>query len=85
MKDLNLLVWLTQLGFSVVFPLAGFIMVAVWLHQQFGVGTWVIWVGIVLGFYCAIQGFRSSLKMMEAFAKDKKEKGPPPVAFNDHE
>lgn len=85
MKDLNLLVWLTQLGLSVISPLAGFILLALWLHQQFGFGTWVIWVGIGLGFYCAIQGFRSSLKLMENFAKEKKEKGPPPVAFNDHD
>ena len=28
MKDLSLLVWLTQLGFSVAFPLAGFILLA---------------------------------------------------------
>ena len=26
MQDLNLLVWLTQLGLSVAFPLAGFVL-----------------------------------------------------------
>ena len=43
MKDLSLLIWLTQLGFSVAFPLAGFILLGVWLHDRFGWGQWVIW------------------------------------------
>ena len=30
MKDLPLLVWLTQLGLSVAAPLAGFVLLAVW-------------------------------------------------------
>lgn len=77
MKDLNLLVWLTQLGFSVVFPLAGFILLALWLRDQWGWGGWVLWVGIALGFYSAVQGLRSSLKLMAAFTKDKKDKQPP--------
>lgn len=85
MKDLNLLVWLTQLGFSVVFPMAGFLLLALWLRDQWGWGGWVVWAGIVLGLYSAIQGLRSSLKTMAAFASDKKEKEPPPVSFNDHD
>ena len=32
MKDLNLIVWLTQLGMSVAVPLAGFVLLAVWLR-----------------------------------------------------
>lgn len=84
MKDLSLLVWLSQLGISVAAPLAGFILLAVWLQKQFSWGDWVIWVGLVLGLICAVQGFRSSVKAMEYLAKDKK-KDPPPVSFNDHD
>ena len=36
MKDLNLLVFLTQLGFTVAFPLAGFVLLAIWLRDRFG-------------------------------------------------
>ena len=83
MKDLNLLIWLTQLGLSVAFPLAGFILLAIWLHDSLGWGNWVIWVGVALGFCCAVTGFRDSLKVMERMSQDKK-KEDPPVSFNDH-
>lgn len=85
MKDLSLLVWLTQLGFSVAFPLAGFVLLGVWLHDRFGWGQWVIWVGIIVGLICAIDGFRTSLKTLERLTRGKKDKTPPPVSFNDHD
>lgn len=85
MKVLNLLVWLTQLGLSVAFPLAGFLMLAVWLHRQFDWGVWVIWVGLVLGILCAIDGLRTSLKAMERLGSKVKDDKPPLVSFNDHE
>lgn len=85
MKDLNLLVWLTQLGLSVAFPLAGFVLLAVWLHKQFGWGIWVIWVGLALGILCAIDGLRTSLKAMEQLSSKVKDDSPPPVSFNDHD
>ena len=34
MKDVNLLVWLTQLGLSVAIPLAVFLGGALWLHNS---------------------------------------------------
>ena len=85
MKDMTLLTWLTQLGLSVALPPVVFILLAVWLRNSYGWGQWVIWVGIVLGFYSAVQGFRSSLKAMSRLSKSKQEKEPPPVGFNDHE
>lgn len=85
MKNLNMLVWLTQLGLSVAGPLAGFILLAVWLRQQFDLGIWVLIVGIVLGISGAVDGFRVSMKAMEQMSKDKPgENDPPPVSFNDH-
>ncbi len=84
MKDLTLLVWLTQLGLSTALPLAGFILLALWLQNRFGWGNWVLWVGIALGVICAIDGFRTSLKAMERIDRSKKDP-PPPVSFNDHD
>jgi len=85
MKELSLLVWLTQLGLSVAFPLAGFVLLAVWLRSSFGWGAWVIWAGLILGLGGAVKGFRHSLKAMELLSRDKKKKkDPPPVAFNEH-
>ena len=83
MKDLRLLAWLTQLGLSVVAPLVGFPLLALFLRDEFGWGDWVIWVAIGLGIISAIEGFRSSLRAMKQMSKPKKET--PPPSFNDHE
>jgi hypothetical protein len=83
MKDLNLLVWLTQLGMSVAVPLGGLIFLAVWLHNRFGWGTWVIWVGTILGLILALDGLRVSLKALSRLSR-KPRKEPPAVSFNEH-
>lgn len=85
MKDLTLLVWLTQLGLSTALPLGGFILLALWLKSSFGWGDWVLWTGIILGITTAVDGFRNSLKAMERLSKRKREDAPPPVSFNDHD
>ena len=83
MKHLSLFVWLTQLGLSVAMPPVVSIWLAVWLHNSKGWGSWVIWVGIVLGLISAIQGLRSSLKILERMGKGKEESEPPAVSFNE--
>lgn len=65
MKELNMLVWLTQLGLSVAIPLAGFTGLGIWLRDRFALGSWVVVLGLVIGFICAVDGFRSSLRIME--------------------
>lgn len=83
MKDLQLLTWLTQLGLSTAVPLAGFVLLGVWLHNRFGLGNWVLFVGIGLGLLFAIDGFVRSLKHLSELGKDKKKK--PPVSFGEHD
>ena len=83
MKDINLLIWLTQLGLSVAVPPAAFILLAVWLQNRWNWGSWVIWVAVVLGLYCAVTGLVSTLKALSRMTdKDKKSNS---VSFNDHE
>lgn len=84
MKDLSLLVWLSQLGLSVAIPPAVFILLAVWLQNRFALGQWVIWVGIILGLYCAISGLVSSLRALSHMSRDKKQDAPT-VSFNEHD
>ena len=84
MKNLNLLVWFTQLGLSVALPPVFFIFLALWLRDSCNWGGWVLWVGVVLGVICAIDGLRTSLKAMERMSGNKKE-DTPPVSFNEHE
>ena len=49
MKYLSLLVWVTQFGFSVLFPVCFFLMIAFWLQQKFALGIWIVAVLGVLG------------------------------------
>lgn len=83
MKELALIVWLTQTGLSVVIPPVGYVLLAVWLRDTFGWGVWVIWVGVILGVVGAVNGLRDSLHALERLSgKDKKDS---PVSFNDHD
>lgn len=85
MKDLTLITFLTQLGLSVALPLAGFVLLAVWLRNTLNWGQWIIFVGIGLGLICAVDGLRITLKAMDRIGNKKKDDAPPPVGFNDHE
>ena len=89
MKDLydaaRHLVWLTQFGLSVVLPPVLFLLGAVWLRKQFGLGGWVILVGFALGMVAAIGSLRSSLKTIERQGRaPKKKQEPTPISFNQH-
>lgn len=86
MKNSHLLIWLTQLGLSTAAPLAGFVLLAVWLKNRFGLGSWVLFVGIGLGIFQAIAGLRDSLRALEKLSgKEQQEQKEPPLSFNDHE
>ena len=78
MKELSMLLWLTQLGASIAFPLGGFVWLAVWLRDKYELGVWVIIAGAVLGVAGAVDGLRYSLKAMELMSRDKKENKKPP-------
>lgn len=83
MKNISLLTWITQLGLSVALPPIGFILLCAWLRSSMGWGVWVVWLGVILGIYCAIQGLVASLRGLERLSKqnDPKHK---PVSYNDH-
>ena len=84
MKQWGLLVWIPQFGISVVFPLIGFIMLAVWLHDRHGWGGWVIAAGIICGIITAAIGFRDTARAMMQLSGTKEEHRDPGVSFNDH-
>lgn len=84
MKDMKLLIWMTQLGLSVAVPPAVLILLAVWLRNRFDWGVWVVIIGVILGLVLAAEGLYSSLKTMKRMAKKDKEETPP-VSFNEHE
>ncbi len=69
MSDWSMLIWLTQLGLSVVLPLAGMTGLAIWLCGKYQLGRWVVLIGILLGFVLAVSGFKNTLKQMEYMEK----------------
>ena len=83
MKNVSMLLWVTQLGLSVVVSPVALILLAVWLRDSQGWGSWVIWVAVAIGLYCAIVGLFSSLKQMQQQA-DREDREEKPVSFNEH-
>lgn len=82
MKNLSLLVWLTQLALSVALPLVAFVLLGVWLQGFWG--TWALIVAVLLGLLFAVNGLRYSLRLMDQQAK-KEDKESPSLSFNEHD
>ena len=85
MKYLSLLMWVTQIGLSVLFPLCFFLILAVWLRDQYELGMWVIVVLGILGLLVSFSSARSCLRAMRREMERLGGKDDPPVAFNDHQ
>ena len=77
------LVWVTQLGFSLLFPLVFFLWLAHWLTGAHGWPVWIYIPAILLGLLPGAQTFRSfAQQMMKKVKKDLDEKKP--MGFNKH-
>ena len=84
MKLLNLLMWVIQFGFSVLFPTVFFLILAVWLQNKFSLGVWIIIVLGILGVLTSVSTTRSCLRSLRKAAEDASSRETPPIAFNDH-
>lgn len=84
MKTLNLLLWVTQFGFSIMFPLCFFLLLASWLQNKFGLGMWIMVVFGVLGLLTTVSTVKSCLRSLRKAADEVSSQEPPPIAFNDH-
>ncbi len=85
MKEMNMIIWITQLGISVALPLAGFSYLGYYLMNRYELGAWVLMCGFVLGIICAVEGLLNSLKLMEKQDKRSDRTDKPGVNFNDHD
>lgn len=83
MKWLSLLMWVTQFGFSAIFPLCGALLLGSWLQNTYHLGAWVMVLCGVTGFLVSISTVRSCMKAMRK-ATGEKEKVET-VVFNDHD
>lgn len=84
MKILNLLLWVTQFGFSILFPMCFFLMLAVWLQTKFGLGMWIIVVFGILGLLTTVSTVKSCLHSLLKAAEEASDRKEVPIAFNDH-
>jgi Na+-transporting NADH:ubiquinone oxidoreductase subunit NqrE len=53
------LLWVTQFGFSILFPLCFFLLIANWLQTRFGLGMWVTVVLGILGLLTTVSTVKS--------------------------
>jgi len=84
MKILNLLMWVGQFGFSIIFPTLFFLLSAVWLQNRFGLGMWIIVLFGILGVLTTISTTKSCLQSLRKAAEEASESKNPPLGFNDH-
>ena len=84
MKILNLLMWVGQFGFSVIFPTLFFLLLAVWLQNKFDLGLWVVAVLGILGILTSVSTTRACLRSMRKAAEEVSGSKESPIAFNDH-
>ena len=68
MKLLNLLLWVGQFGFSVIFPAVLFLLLGAWLQDRFSLGVWIM---VVMG----ILGVMTSIRTAQVCWKSLKEIG----------
>lgn len=84
MKLLNLLMWVTQFGLSIIFPTLLFLWLGVWLQNKFALGMWILIVMGILGILTSVSTTRSCLHSMCKAARELSDSKEPPIAFNDH-
>ena len=84
MKILELILWVTQFGLSVMLPPCFFLFLAHWLQTAHGWGMWTSWAGGVLGLLISVSTARANWKSMKKAAGLDSGKEPP-VSFNGHD
>ena len=78
MRTVRELVWLTQLGLSIVCPLLLCLLGAVWLRDRFGFGNWVI--------FSAGAAFVRDVSFLNRPGREKgNNRKKPPISFNEHD
>ena len=84
MKILSLIIWVTQFGFSVLFPLCVFLYLGFWLQSRFGLGIWVMALCGIIGFMTSISTAKSCLRSLLKARDEASSQEKPPISFNDH-
>ena len=84
MKQLQKLLWLTQLGGSLVTPPLLCLFLGHLAQSKWGWGTWVMVAAILIGLAASACSAASFLRYCKK-CSEKERKGDKPIAFNNHE
>ena len=84
MKILSMILWVTQFGLSILFPLCLFLYLGFWLQTRFGMSGWVMAVCGIIGFLTSVSTAKSCLKSLLKARDEVSPPKKPPVSFNDH-
>ena len=84
MKILNLLMWVGQFGFSIIFPTLFFLILAVWLQNKYNLGVWIIILCGIVGLLTTVSTVKACLHSLRKAAEEASGSKPRPVSFNDH-
>ena len=85
MKLASLLLWVTQFGFSVLFPVCFFLLLAIWLQQRYGLGMWIVILLGILGLLISFSTAKACIRSLQKETKDAGNQDEPPMAFNNHD
>ena len=85
MKFWSLLIWVTQFGFSAVFPLCASLLLASWLRQSYALGAWVSVVLGILGLLTSISTVRSCMRSLRKESQQMGRDKTSPTAYNEHD
>ena len=85
-KFLSLILWVTQFGLSVLFPLCAMLFLALWLQQKFDLSLLVLLPFGVLGLLISVSTAKSCLRSLRRDAEEAsgEKKKVQPLSFNEH-
>lgn len=79
------LIWVTQFGFSAIFPLCASLLLASWLRHTYALGAWVSVVLGILGILISITTVRSCIRSLRKEAQKAGSEKSPTTVFNEHD
>ena len=83
-KFFSLILWVTQFGLSVLFPICALLILGVWLQQKFDWSMWSLLFFCALGLLISVSTAKTCIRSLKRDAEDVSDQKKPPVAFNDH-
>ena len=78
------LIWIGQLGFSLVIPPAVLAFAGFRLSNRFDIGSWIIWLFIGIGLMTSVSTASGYIKKYKDEEKKKEAENPRPQGFNGH-